>query len=218
MEAPLLPIWLPSTSFFASNDCGPRLCRFYLDAGSGIGYRANSNQFWMVENYAGRGLPLDRAIFFEAKTVSGARVCVCLRGSGGCRSVFVGQLCGAAAAASVAAGRGLGAQEGDTPDGVCKTMRHSRYFCPFNPLFHRIHTRTHALAHFRTSRIDALPMTRSLAYDLATHRRGAVQGRAARVVPGVPVLQHAGARVARGRTQLAQHGHPPGAAGGLRER
>ncbi|PNW82115.1 hypothetical protein CHLRE_06g274600v5 [Chlamydomonas reinhardtii] len=46
--------------------------KFYLDAGSGIGYRANSNQFWMVENYAGRGLPLDRAIFFEAKTVSGA--------------------------------------------------------------------------------------------------------------------------------------------------
>ncbi|KXZ53697.1 hypothetical protein GPECTOR_6g614 [Gonium pectorale] len=58
--------------------CGPYTVvhkehiEYYLDAGSGIGYRANSNQHWMIETYAARGIALDRAIFWEGKAAQGA--------------------------------------------------------------------------------------------------------------------------------------------------
>ncbi|EFJ47221.1 hypothetical protein VOLCADRAFT_92253 [Volvox carteri f. nagariensis] len=48
--------------------------KYYLDAGAGIGYLANSNQYWMVQSYEQRGLKLDRAIFWEASQSDGMTV------------------------------------------------------------------------------------------------------------------------------------------------
>ncbi|GFR51472.1 hypothetical protein Agub_g13881 [Astrephomene gubernaculifera] len=45
--------------------------KYYLDAGAGIGYKANANQHWTIENYAARGIQLDRALYWEAAPATG---------------------------------------------------------------------------------------------------------------------------------------------------
>ncbi|KAG2495003.1 hypothetical protein HYH03_006936 [Edaphochlamys debaryana] len=43
----------------------------YLDAGAGIGWRRNHNQYWVAETYKRRGLNLDRAFYWEAAQAPG---------------------------------------------------------------------------------------------------------------------------------------------------
>ncbi|KAG2495004.1 hypothetical protein HYH03_006937 [Edaphochlamys debaryana] len=45
---------------------------FYLDAGAGVGWFRNRNQFWVADTYKQRGLKLDRAIYWEAKRSTGS--------------------------------------------------------------------------------------------------------------------------------------------------
>ncbi|GIL85041.1 hypothetical protein Vretimale_9916 [Volvox reticuliferus] len=45
--------------------------KYYLDAGAGIGYIANSNQHWMLETYEARGISMDRALYWEAQAAPG---------------------------------------------------------------------------------------------------------------------------------------------------
>ncbi|GLI67052.1 hypothetical protein VaNZ11_011240 [Volvox africanus] len=45
--------------------------KYYLDAGAGIGYRANANQHWMLETYEARGIKMDRALYWEAQSAQG---------------------------------------------------------------------------------------------------------------------------------------------------